>query len=425
MLGAVWRTAPPNWQSVLRVLLQCTAVSKTYDIVTIGGGLGGSSLATVMARRGARVLILERTGQFKDRIRGEGMSPWGVAEAKELGIYGLLRSVGNEVRWWDWYFGEQRAFHRDLVETTPMHCPMLTFYHPKMQETLLQAALDAGAEVRRNATVRSVTPGSPARITFEDAGSGTTEVECRLAVGADGRASQVRHWGGFAVHQAPEFLFVSGVLVDRMPAEDDTLRMNMNLATGIMSFLNPQGKGRVRAYLVWRKDAGLRFQGEADTQSFFEESRRTGLPKPFLEQAVTAGPLATFSGADTWVDHPYRNGVALIGDAAASSDPSWGQGLSLTLRDARVLRDELLAGDDWDGAGHAYAEAHDRYFGVCRTFNDWLTELFYTDGPEGDAKRARALPLIAQDPSRLPDADFSGPDMVLDETTRHRMFGEE
>jgi len=383
-------------------------MTKAYDIVTIGGGLGGSALAISMARSGARVLVLERTAQFKDRVRGEGMSPWGVAEAKELGIYDLLRSVGNEVRWWDWYFGKQRAFHRDLVETTPMRCPMMTFYHPEMQEALFREAGDAGAAVQRSATVRSVTPGSPARVTFEDPAGSTTDVECRLAIGADGRTSLMRRWGGFTVHQEREFLFVSGMLVDGMPAEEDTLRMNMDLATGIMSFLNPQGKGRVRAYLVWRKDAGLQFQGEGDTARFFEESNRTGLPQEFLTGAQPAGPLATFSGADTWVDHPYANGVALMGDAAASSDPSWGQGLSLTLRDARVLRDQLSGGDDWDSAGHAYAVEHDRYFGVCRTFNDWLTELFYTPGPEGDAKRARALPLIAQDASRLPDAS-AGP----------------
>jgi menaquinone-9 beta-reductase len=45
-----------------------------------------------------------------------------------------------------------------------------------------------------------------------------------------------------------------------------------------------------------------------------------------------AGPLASFEGADVWVDQPYKNGVALIGDAAAANDPCFGCGLSLTLR---------------------------------------------------------------------------------------------
>jgi menaquinone-9 beta-reductase len=39
------------------------------------------------------------------------------------------------------------------------------------------------------------------------------------------------------------------------------------------------------------------------------------------------GPLASFDGADTWVEHPFKDGLALIGDAGASSDPSFGQGL--------------------------------------------------------------------------------------------------
>ena len=58
--------------------------SKTYDIITIGGGLGGSSLAKAMAEHGARVLVLERERQFKDRMHSDVMAPWGVAEAETL-----------------------------------------------------------------------------------------------------------------------------------------------------------------------------------------------------------------------------------------------------------------------------------------------------------------------------------------------------
>src|SRR5215470_3560208 len=58
---------------------------------------------------------------------------------------------------------------------------------------------------------------------------------------------------------------------------------------------------------------------------------RIQAPTPkYFETAKPIGPLATFSAAHTWVDHPYRDGVALLGDSAVSSDPTWGQGLSLT-----------------------------------------------------------------------------------------------
>jgi len=69
---------------------------------------------------------------------------------------------------------------------------------------------------------------------------------------------------------------------------------------------------------------------------------------------------------ETWVDHPYRDGLVLIGDAAGASDPTWGQGLSLTSRDVRVLAEKLLSANYWDAAAHSYAEEYNRYFNVTR-----------------------------------------------------------
>jgi 2-polyprenyl-6-methoxyphenol hydroxylase-like FAD-dependent oxidoreductase len=117
--------------------------------------------------------------------------------------------------------------------------------------------------------------------------------------------------------------------------------------------------------------------------------------------------------------------VALLGDSATSSDPTHGQGLSLTLRDARVLRDHLIRTGDWSAAGHAYADEHDGYAGRLHAFHQWMTTMYLAMGPEADARRARAMPLIAQDPSRQPDSIFSGPDLPADETARKRFFGED
>ena len=133
--------------------------SGTYDIITVGGGLGGATLAKVMAQRGARVLVLERETHFKDRVRGEGLHAWGGPEAKALGIYELLRNTcGLEVRWWDIYLGSQLMAHRDFIATTPHQSPLFGFYHPDMQEVLLSAAAETGAEVWRGAHVRNVLP---------------------------------------------------------------------------------------------------------------------------------------------------------------------------------------------------------------------------------------------------------------------------
>ena len=47
-------------------------------------------------------------------------------------------------------------------------------------------------------------------------------------------------------------------------------------------------------------------------------------------------------GDDTWTDTPFAAGVVLVGDAAGHNDPIVGQGLSIALRDARMVRDLIL-----------------------------------------------------------------------------------
>jgi menaquinone-9 beta-reductase len=71
-----------------------------------GGGLGASALATSMATKGARVLILEKETQFTDRVRGEYLVPWGMAEAKQLGLEApLISSCATALPFIDMGFG--------------------------------------------------------------------------------------------------------------------------------------------------------------------------------------------------------------------------------------------------------------------------------------------------------------------------------
>jgi hypothetical protein len=51
--------------------------------------------------------------------------------------------------------------------------------------------------------------------------------------------------------------------------------------------------------------------------------------------------------------------------------------------------------------------------------------MYLAAGPDADARRARAMPLIGIDPSRQPDALFAGPDLPVDEAVRKRFFGED
>jgi len=402
-----------------RLSTETTVPSQNYDIITIGGGIAASSLAKSMAERGARVLILERETNFKDRVRGEGLVPWGGGEARELGIYDLLKNTCAH----DLPFVDSGMGRRDLTRTTPQGLPILSFQHPVMQETLLAAAQQAGAEVRRGVTVEHVQAGpTPAVIT----GTGNYErISARLIVAADGRGSVARKWLGFPVQEQSNSFYMAGVLLTGVQAPTDTIFFIFNPNLGMCAVLVSLGNARFRAYLIYPKAFGYRLQGDAMLNLFTSESPKAFPPlADYYAEAKSIGPLASFDTSDSWVEHPYRDGVVLVGDAAATTDPTFGQGLSLALRDARTLRDELSKDSDWAAAATRYAQKRCVYFHTCHTVESWLRTLLLDPSPEASARRVKAMPLIAQDPSRIPDHINSGLDLPLNDQVRARMFGE-
>ena len=58
---------------------------QSTDVVIVGAGIGGSALAKALADDGLDVLVLEQSEVYEDRVRGESMVPWGVAEARDVG----------------------------------------------------------------------------------------------------------------------------------------------------------------------------------------------------------------------------------------------------------------------------------------------------------------------------------------------------
>lgn len=392
-----------------------------FDIITVGGGLGGAALAKVMAERGARVLVIERERIFADRIRGEWIAPWGVAEALKAGVYNtLLEHCAIET---PYILTPGLAPVRDLRATTPQRLPALTFHHPAMQEAMIDAAEAAGAEVWRGAAVNNVRPGAPPIVTVERSAR-IEDIKARLVVCADGRSSMARQWGRFETVRAKQKLLGAGVRFEKELGGDHTLTYGLNPFMQRAALVLPIGNGLMRGYIMYPASQIERLQGADDVSRFVEESVRTGLDSAFFAGARAVGPLASFDMTESWVEHSYRDGVALVGDAAGSTDPTWGQGLSITLRDVRLLSENLRAGDDWELAGNRYAEARTAYFKRLIRVHEWIFDLFLSAGPEADKLRERALPLLATEPERIPDHNFSGPEQPCDEEVRRRFFGE-
>jgi 2-polyprenyl-6-methoxyphenol hydroxylase-like FAD-dependent oxidoreductase len=396
-----------------------------YDIITVGGGIGGAAIAKAMAENGKRVLVIEREKRFKDRVRGEWMAPWGVAETQALGLYDALVAGGGvpspriAAR-----AGPAELPVRDLTTESAIGLPCFAMYHPAMQETVLQAAAGAGADVTRGARVTNVTPGPEPTVTYEGE-DGTRRASAKLVVGADGRNSVVRKWGGFESTEEDKGNMLAGVLLENVNCENGLSNAIFNPFLGQIAFLFMQDGGRGRAYFGYRTDSGMRLQGDADTAILMEKCVQTGAPASWYENATQAGPVASFAGVDSWVEHPYKDGIALVGDAAQTSDQTWGQGLSITFRDARLLRDALLENEDWEAAGHAYADAANECFQHIKRVEDWQTLVMMEQGPEANATRMKVLPRLATDPTILPDTLFCGPELApADEAARVHLFGE-
>jgi 2-polyprenyl-6-methoxyphenol hydroxylase-like FAD-dependent oxidoreductase len=393
--------------------------TQSYDIITVGGGIAASAFARAMAQRGAKVLVLEKETRFKDRVRGEGTVPWGVAEARELGLLDLLRDdCAHNVP-----FVEGGMGPRDTRSTTPQGLPTLAFAHQEMQETLLAAAENAGAQVRRGVTVERIEAGATPAV--EVNANNSERITARLVVAADGRSAPSRKWAGFTVAEQTHDYYMAGVLLCDVTSPPDTMYFVFNPQFGMCIGLIPIGKNRHRAYYMYPKTMEYRLQGTQMLDLFFRESARCYSPlADYYAAAKCIGPLASFDVSELWVEHPYRDGVVLMGDAASTSDPTYGQGLSFALRGARVLRDELAANPDWIAAANHYAEKHCRWRGACCTVEGWFRTLFQDPSSKCAALREKAMPLIAQDPTRVPDHIFSGPELPVNEEVRARFFGE-
>ncbi len=407
----------------------------SYDLVIVGGGIGGSALATVMARAGRSVLLLEQSQVYEDRVRGEWIAPWGVDEVKRLGLYDLLREAGGHHITRHVTYDE----HVDpaVAEAAPTPLGLfregvpgpLCLGHPHHCQTLFDAAGAAGAETLRGVRVIEVRAGAEPQVTYEVAGE-TRAAAARLVVGADGRTSQVREVAGIVLHQDPPHHWFAGLLVegvDEWPADLQAIGTEGDF--GFLAF--PQGGGRVRVYGGYALDEAKRFKGPDGPQRFLDAFAMKCSPaNRHIAAGRPAGPLYSYINADAWTEKPFAAGVVLVGDAAGWNDPIVGLGLSITYRDVRLVSEILKASDDWSEAALGpYAEERSERMRRLRIAARLQAALDMEFGPEAAARRRSYHERGAVDPTlRLHSiAVMAGPELAPPETFtdahRERVLG--
>jgi 2-polyprenyl-6-methoxyphenol hydroxylase-like FAD-dependent oxidoreductase len=254
------------------------------DVVIIGAGIAGGSLGAVLARAGLEVLIVEKSTEHRDRVRGEYIVPWGVAEAQRMGLYDVLIGAGANVLRRLVPYDETRtpaeaeAAALELAVLPGVDGP-LGVGHPAACNAFDEAAIAAGATLCRGVSDVTTTPGNAPSVRFGVDGH-ERQVTARLVVGADGRESSVRRSLGFTEQATEPRTMGAGMLVedaDDWPATD----MVIGTETDRNFLAFPQGSGRARLYLFYDIADKRRFAGSDKQRRFSRTVSRSQsrLPK--------------------------------------------------------------------------------------------------------------------------------------------------
>jgi 2-polyprenyl-6-methoxyphenol hydroxylase-like FAD-dependent oxidoreductase len=395
------------------------------DVVIVGAGIAGGALGTVLARGGFEVALLERENTYPDRVRGEFMAPWGVTELAKLELLQPLREAGALFTRrnipYDENFAPAEAEARalDLTKMHPEGLGGLCLGHPATCDIFAQLATAAGATLLRGAGDISVTSGSHPLVncTYD---STKVEFQPRLVIGADGRNSSVRKDLGFKVKADEPRNLLGGMLVKGVPSWPRDMQV-IGVEDRFHFLVFPQGDDLLRLYGSYHFADKARFDGPSRRAKLIDAfSKLSCLPYAEAIAASTPiGPFNSFSNEDHWIDDPTCPGIALIGDAAGHNDPIIGQGLSIALRDVRlvseILRDAKTAGREPDF--RPYVEERAERMRRLRITAQVATMLRVEFGPEARERRARVgkrmaaghlapLPASLIGPERLPAEAF-------------------
>jgi 2-polyprenyl-6-methoxyphenol hydroxylase-like FAD-dependent oxidoreductase len=207
----------------------------------------------------------------------------------------------------------------------------------------------------------------------------------------------------------------SGLLVDDAhgwPSDLQTIG-----TSGDIHFLAfPQGEGRIRLYLGFAIEQRRRVSGPDGREAFLRAFELDCVPNAeALVNATPISPCATYSNEAGWVDTPVVPGVVLIADAAGWDDPITGQGLSVTMRDIRVVSEILKASDDWSvDALTAYVRERSERMRRLRFVSTVQSTLSNEFGPSAAARRTAVRERVAANPQLRAGAvaTFIGPELL-------------
>ncbi len=335
-------------------------VSARWDVIVVGAGPAGSATARLLAKAGARVLLLDRARFPREKPCSEYLSPESTRVLERLGAEVLdavaaaapARLTGMKV------VAPSGTGVVGRFDTFSFALPRTTF-----DSILRDAAETAGAEVREGVKVEELVydGGAVGGVVARATGNGKREtIRARVVVGADGLRSVVARRLGKVIRTAPYRVAFTAHVADACDVDD---LGEMHVGRPGYVGLGPIGAGVTTVALV------LPLAEARRGERFFDELNRfPGVagrfdPRRIVRRVLATGPFAR------WSRRPAANGALLVGDAADFFDPFTGQGIYSALRGAELAAAAIVDTLATGASLQRYARARRREFA-----GKWLLE---------------------------------------------------
>lgn len=309
-----------------------------YDTIVVGARAAGATTALQLARRGHRVLVLERARRGSDTLSTHALMRTGVLLLDRWGLLDRVVGAGTPpVHRVTFRYGAE-AVPIDLDE--PLYAPRRTVLDP----ILADAAVEAGADVRYRVRVEALLRDGNGNVVGVRASGpdGPLEATATVTVGADGLRSLVAREVAAPVTRAG---LASGAFIYGYWSGIETDGIEYLFSDGVSAGFIPTNDGRTCVYV------------SASSERFLTELRfdlagavnRVLAEAPERARELTAGGtlvsrLRGFPGVPGRFHRPYGPGWALVGDAGYFKDPQTAHGITDGLRDGELLSRALDAG---------------------------------------------------------------------------------
>lgn len=307
-------------------------------MVVVGARCAGSPLATMLARRGLRVCLLDRSRFPSEALSTHVIQPCGVAVLDRLGALDAVLAAGA-VPLTRFTLVTEEARVDAAIDADLFGAPSLCLRRIVLDHLLVQMAAASKADVRTGTPVTD--------LLWEDGRVAGVETErgplhARLVVGADGRGSTVARLAGAAEYcvEPPGRMFAWAYFEGVSDMEG---RLRLGSRGGLTFVASPTDAGLYLAAVCPSLDDRDAFLADREG-SFMAGLAAWPELADLLAGATRAGPIRVMANWHGYLREAAGPGWALLGDAGHFKDPSPAQGIADALRQAEHLADAIEAG---------------------------------------------------------------------------------